>query len=85
VINDIFRQDTRILPEPSPQIAVSDLADSSVNLVVRPWVKKADYWPVRFELTQRIKEAFDEKGIEIPFPQRTVHLVSESSAGSGEI
>jgi small conductance mechanosensitive channel len=85
VINDIFRQDTRILPEPSPQIAVSDLADSSVNLVVRPWVKKVDYWPVRFELTQRIKEAFDEKGIEIPFPQRTVHLVSESSAGSGEI
>ena len=67
----------RILSEPAPQIAVSELADSSVNFVVRPWVKNEDYWAVRFDLTGKIKEAFDKNGIEIPFPQRTVHMIQE--------
>lgn len=79
IINNLLREDERILPDPEPQIAVSELADSSVNLVVRPWVKKEDYWGVKFDLTRRIKEAFDEAGIEIPFPQRSVHMVKESS------
>ena len=80
VITDVIKKDDRILPDPAPQIAVSELADSSVNFVVRPWVKGADYWAVRFDLTRQIKEALDENGIEIPFPQRVVHMVSEASS-----
>ena len=76
IISDILKEDERVLADPAPQIAVSELADSSVNFVVRPWVNAADYWNVRFDLTRKIKETFDEKGIEIPFPQRTVHMAS---------
>ena len=79
VMMDLIKEDTRILPEPAPQIAVSELADSSVNFVVRPWVKKDDYWAVRFDLTRKIKEEFDKNGIEIPFPQRVVHMIPEGS------
>jgi small conductance mechanosensitive channel len=79
VLMDLIKEDTRILSGPAPQIAVSELADSSVNLVVRPWVKKEDYWAVRFDLTRKIKEAFDKNGIEIPFPQRVVHMIPEGS------
>ena len=71
-------QDTRILPDSDPQVAVSELGDSSVNFVIRPWVKKEDYWSVKFDLTRRIKEAFDKNGIEIPFPQRAIHMISGS-------
>jgi small conductance mechanosensitive channel len=76
IIETILKEDKRILSDPAPQIAVSELADSSVNFVVRPWVKAADYWAVRFDVTRKIKETFDEKGIEIPFPQRTVHMAT---------
>ena len=76
IIHDVMKNDGRILSDPAPTIAVSELADSSVNFVVRPWVKKEDYWAVRFDLTRQVKETFDEKGIEIPFPQRTVHMAS---------
>ncbi len=75
IIQGLIKEDSRILTDPAPQIAVAELADSSVNFVVRPWVKAEDYWSVRFDLTQKIKERFDASGIEIPFPQRTVHLV----------
>ena len=75
-IEDILKQDERIQADPAPQIAVSEQADSSVNFVVRPWVKGADYWNVKFDVTRKIKEAFDEKGIGIPFPQQTVHMAS---------
>lgn len=75
----ILSEEARVLGEPAPQIAVAELADSSVNFVVRPWVKKEDYWSVKFDLTEKIKEVFDENGIEIPFPQRTVHLVGAES------
>jgi small conductance mechanosensitive channel len=74
VMMDIITKDSRILSDPPPQIAVSELADSSVNFVVRPWVKKEDYWPVKFDLTRNIKEAFDKNNIEIPFQQQDVHL-----------
>jgi small conductance mechanosensitive channel len=77
---DLMKNDPRILDDPAPQVAVSELADSSVNFVVRPWVKSQDYWAVRFDLTRKIKDSFDENGIEIPFPQRVVHMVSEKSA-----
>jgi len=75
VMARIINEDPRILSDPAPQIAVSELADSSVNFVVRPWVNAADYWAVRFDLTRKIKEAFDESGIEIPFPQQVVHMM----------
>jgi small conductance mechanosensitive channel len=78
VIEGLMKEDSRILTDPAPQIAVSELADSSVNFVVRPWVNRADYWNVKFDLTRKIKEAFDANGIEIPFPQRVVHMVSTS-------
>ncbi len=74
----VMKADPRVLGEPEPQVAVAELADSSVNLVVRPWVKKEDYWAVRFDVTRKIKEAFDDNGIEIPFPQRVVHMASPS-------
>lgn len=77
-ISSILKADARVLADPAPQIAVSELADSSVNFIVRPWVKKDDYWAVKFDTTRKVKEEFDAKGIEIPFPQRTVHMVSES-------
>lgn len=79
VLAGLINEDTRILSDPAPKIAVSELGDSSVNFVVRPWVKREDYWGVKFDLTRKIKEAFDENGIEIPFPQRTVHMISEGS------
>jgi len=74
VMVNLLNKDERIHAEPSPLVAVSELADSSVNFVVRPWVNSADYWSVKFELTEKIKLAFDEKGISIPYPQFDVHL-----------
>lgn len=74
VLTDIVNSDERILKEPAPKIAVLELADSSVNFAVRPWVKTADYWDVYFTLQEQIKKRFDEEGISIPFPQRDVHL-----------
>ena len=76
VIDTVLKADQRVLADPAPQIAVSELGDSSVNFVVRPWVATADYWTTRFDLTRKIKEAFDANGIEIPFPQRVVHTVA---------
>jgi small conductance mechanosensitive channel len=73
-IEELIAADDRILDEPAPTIAVSELADSSVNFVVRPWVKTADYWGVMFDLTEAIKKRFDQDGISFPFPQQDVHL-----------
>lgn len=66
--------DERILKDPAPTIAVSELADSSVNFVLRPWVNTADYWAVYFDLTERVKKRFDEVGVSIPFPQQDVYI-----------
>jgi len=71
--------DDRILDDPAVTIAVSELADSSVNFVVRPWVKSADYWGVKFELTEAIKKRFDEVGISFPYPQQDVYLHNVSA------
>ena len=67
-------EDSRILKDPSTTIAVSELADSSVNFVCRPWVKTADYWDVRGDLIEKVKLTFDAEGISIPFPQQDVHM-----------
>ena len=73
-LNEIIAADSRILKDPEPTVAVLELADSSVNFAVRPWVKTADYWAVYFDLTEKIKLTFDQKGISIPFPQTDVHV-----------
>ncbi|MDY6793482.1 MAG: mechanosensitive ion channel [Thermodesulfobacteriota bacterium] len=78
LLMDLMNEDTRVLSDPPVTVAVSELADSSVNFVVRPWVKKEEYWGVKFDLTRRIKESFDENGIEIPFPQQVVHMMTET-------
>ncbi len=80
VLAKVIEKEERVLEEPAVQIAVSELADSSVNLVVRPWVKTADYWLVRFDLIEAIKLAFDKEGISIPYPQRDVHVINEKAA-----
>lgn len=80
VLNDIISKDSRILSDPPPQVAVAELADSSVNFVVRVWANTADYWGVKFDLTETIKNRFDAEGIGIPFPQREVHIVSGTAA-----
>ncbi|MEE9367766.1 MAG: mechanosensitive ion channel domain-containing protein [Pontiella sp.] len=74
VLNDILAAESRILPEPATTVAILEMADSSVNIAVRPWVNAADYWDLFFELQETIKLRFDEEGISIPFPQRDVHL-----------
>ena len=73
-LESLVAADDRILDEPAVTIAVSELADSSVNFVVRPWVKTSDYWGVFFSLTEAIKKRFDEVGISIPFPQQDVYI-----------
>jgi len=74
IMEDIIRVDDRVLKDPECLIAVSELADSSVNFVVRPWVNSSDYWAVKFDLTEKIKLAFDESNISIPYPQMDVHM-----------
>jgi len=78
VIQDVLSKETRILAEPATVIAVNELADSSVNFVVRPWVKPGDYWGVKWDLTEAVKNAFDAQGISIPFPQQDLHIKSGS-------
>ena len=80
VFLNLLKSDDRVLTDPEPQILVVELADSSVNLDGRFWVKKENYWPVKFNLTRQVKEAFDENGIEIPFPQRVVHMPKADAA-----
>jgi small conductance mechanosensitive channel len=74
VLERILASDERILKNPAPTVAVVELADSSVNFVVRPWVKTADYWDVFFATQEKIKKSFDTEGVSIPFPQQDVHL-----------
>jgi small conductance mechanosensitive channel len=78
-LEELVAADSRILQDPECQIAVSELGDSSVNFVVRPWVKSEEYWKVRFDLIEAIKKRFDREDISIPFPQRDVHIYKENS------
>jgi small conductance mechanosensitive channel len=78
-ITRVLTADERVLAEPALTVAVSELADSSVNLVVRPWCNKGDYWPLKFDLTRKLKEELEAAGCNIPFPQRDVHLFPEAA------
>ncbi|MGI9483218.1 MAG: mechanosensitive ion channel family protein [Hyphomicrobiales bacterium] len=81
---EVLNANPRVLKEPAPVIGVSELADSSVNLICFPWVKTEDYWEVLWELQQKVKERFDEVGLSIPFPQRDVHVHRAVEDLSGE-
>ena len=70
----LLKADKRVLTEPEPQVAVKEMADSAVVLVIRPWVKTKDYWNFFFDFQKAIKQKYDKEGISIPFPQRDVHL-----------
>jgi len=70
---EIVKSDKRVLQEPAPFVAVSELADSSVNFVVRAWTSTDDYWDVYFDMLENVKITFDEKGISIPYPQMDIH------------
>ncbi len=78
-ISTIVNADERVLADPAPMIAVSNLGDSSVEIVVRPWVNGADYWGVRFDLTRQLKEGLEAAGCSFPFPQQDVHMHQASS------
>ena len=80
-IRRVLAADSRVLKDPEPMVAVAELADSSVNFVVRPWCLKDDYWPLRFDLTRRIKDELESSGCSIPFPQRDLHIVN----GAGKL
>ena len=71
---NLLKNHNIVLKDPAPMVAVDELADSSVNLIIRPWVKTEDYWATKWELIHKIKESFDKEGISIPFPQTDVHL-----------
>ncbi len=77
IASDVIKNHEKVLSDPSPLVAANELGDSSVNLVLRPWVNTGDYWPVRRELIKRIKEAFNAAEISIPYPQRDVHFFKE--------
>lgn len=74
LLEKICNDDSRVLAEPKVQVGVLEMADSSINFVVRPWVKTEDYWALFFDLNQKIKEEFDKVGVSIPFPQQDIHL-----------
>ena len=74
ILTERIQAEERILTNPAPQIAVAELAESSIQIVVRPWVQTSDYWNVRFNLTEKIKHSFDETGISFPYPQRDIHI-----------
>ena len=73
-LEEIVAADARVLDDPAPQIAVSELADSSVNFILRPWCATSDYWSLKFDLIETIKKRFDKEGISFPYPQQDVHL-----------
>lgn len=84
VLGGLLREDTRVLPEPTPQVLVKELSDSAVNLNLRCWVNRSDFWDVTFDTTKAAKLRLDAHGITIPFPQRDVHLIpSEGEKESG--
>lgn len=78
VVREVLDADDRVLDEPESLVAISSLGDSAVSIRVRPWTETANVWPLRYDITKRIKERFDEEGLSFPFPQHDVHLFQES-------
>jgi small conductance mechanosensitive channel len=82
VIRKVLSADSRVLDDPEPVVAVGELGDSSVNLLVRPWCAAGDYWPLRFDLMRQLKEELEAAGCSIPYPQRDVHLHGDGQAAA---
>ena len=80
VIENLIAADSRAHQDPAPQLVVGELADSSVNIIVRVWAAAGDYWGIKFDLTKAVKEAFDQKQISIPYPQQVVHHIHEAES-----
>jgi small conductance mechanosensitive channel len=80
ILEEMIAADPRVLAEPAPQVAVSELGDSSVNFVVRPWVASGDFWGLKFDFTEAVKLRFDQEGISIPYPQMDVHVHKTNSS-----
>jgi len=80
VLEETVAAHPHVLKDPEPTIRVSELTDSSVNLICRPWVKTEDYWSVYWDLTRQVKERFDAAGISIPYPQQDVHFIETAPA-----
>ena len=74
ILEEIIAADDRVLKDPAPVVALSELADSSINFLVRPWAKSEDYWAVLWDTTETVKLRFDEEGLSIPYPQMDVHF-----------
>jgi len=74
VTMDLLKEDERVLSEPKPKVAVKEMGDSAISLIVRPWVKTEDYWDFYYDFQKAAKQKYDEEGIEIPYPQMDVHL-----------
>jgi len=77
VIKEILDADERVLEDPAPMLAVSELGDNAVGIIARPWAKAGDVWPLRFDTIKKVKERFDEEEISFPYPQRDVHMFQE--------
>jgi small conductance mechanosensitive channel len=75
----LIERDERIHKDPAPFIGLTEMADSSVNLVVRVWADTPNYWPIYFDMMEEVKKTFDAEGISIPFPQRDVHLYNQKA------
>lgn len=81
-IRNVVSNHDRVLADPEPTVAVGELADSSVNILVRPWCRREDYWTVRWDLTRTLKEELEAVGCSIPYPQRDVHLIQPGAAAT---
>jgi small conductance mechanosensitive channel len=84
VLENEFTADQRLLADPAPQVMVSELGDSAVNITLRGWVNAGDYWAVLFDMTRCTKLRLDAEGISIPFPQRDLHIKEMPAAGGGK-
>jgi len=82
VIESVLAAESRILPDPAPTVAVSEMAASSIDFVVRPWVKADEYWPVRFDLTEKLKVTLEEHGLTIPFQQHEITIKTDAAAAA---
>jgi len=80
ILEEIASSHALVLKDPAPVVKLHELADSSVNFIVRPWVTPENYWEVYWDITREVKRRFDAEGISIPFPQRDVHLYQETSS-----
>ena len=79
VLREIVDSNESVLDDPEPMIKLHELADHSMNFIVRPWVNTDDYWSTYWDLTKAVKQRFDKEGISIPFPQRDVHVYEQKS------